>query len=290
MLFLIWWINTMLNLFGSSMLSDFNKQKLIQQLQKQGVSLTDIEAYYLHFVDTSGELSTQEEQTLHSLLSYGPSADSNNQKQNAALSLVISPRAGTISPWSSKATNIANNCGLTLINRIERGIEYRFWGVDLDKHTVLIEETIHDRMTEMVLKNHEEAACLFVQSEAKPLQEIDIMTHGRKALADANVSLGLALADDEIDYLQKSFEALGRNPHDIELYMFAQANSEHCRHKIFNADWTIDGQEQPKSLFKMIKNTFETTPEYVSSAYKDNAAVMDGFSAGRFYADPKSSI
>jgi phosphoribosylformylglycinamidine synthase len=122
MLFLIWWINTMLNLFGSSMLSDFNKQKLIQQLQKQGVSLTDIEAYYLHFVDTSGELSTQEEQTLHSLLSYGPSADSNNQKQNAALSLVISPRAGTISPWSSKATNIANNCGLTLINRIERGI------------------------------------------------------------------------------------------------------------------------------------------------------------------------
>lgn len=278
----------MLNLFGSSMLSDFNKQKLIQQLQKQCVSVTDVEAYYIHFVDISGELSTQEEQTLHSLLSYGPSADSNKQKQDPALSLVISPRAGTISPWSSKATNIANNCGLTLINRIERGVEYRFWGVDLDKHSVLIEEAIHDRMTEMVLKNHKDAACLFVQSEAKPLQEIDIMTQGRKALADANASLGLALADDEIDYLQSSFETLGRNPHDIELYMFAQANSEHCRHKIFNADWTIDEQEQPKSLFKMIKNTFESTPEYVSSAYKDNAAVMDGFSAGRFYADSES--
>ncbi|MGB3727420.1 MAG: phosphoribosylformylglycinamidine synthase, partial [Glaciecola sp.] len=145
---------------------------------------------------------------------------------------------------------------------------------------------IHDRMTEMVLADVEQAEALFVQHDAKPLNEVDVLGQGRAALEHANSALGLALAEDEIDYLLSSFESLGRNPHDIELYMFAQANSEHCRHKIFNASWTIDGAEQPKSLFKMIKNTFEHTPEFVSSAYKDNAAVMDGFQAGRFYANP----
>jgi phosphoribosylformylglycinamidine synthase len=278
----------MLNLFGSSMLSDFNKQKLIKQLQKQGVSITDLYAYYVHFIDTTEALSKDEQHTLSSLLTYGPAANISTQKQNADLSLVVSPRAGTISPWSSKATDIANNCGLSSISRIERGVEYRFWGTNLSSHRQLIESAIHDRMTEMVLDNVEDASCLFIQSQAKPLQEVDILSQGRQALVDANNTLGLALAEDEIDYLQMSFEKLGRNPHDIELYMFAQANSEHCRHKIFNADWTINGEVQTKSLFKMIKNTFEQTPEFVSSAYKDNAAVMDGFSAGRFFADPIS--
>lgn len=270
------------------MLSDFNKQKLIQRLQKQGVSVTHLSTCYVHFVDSTETLSTTEHGTLSSLLSYGPRLESISQNENPDLSLVISPRAGTISPWSSKATDIANNCGLSSIKRIERGTEYRFWGADLSHHRKLIELAIHDRMTEMVLNNVEDAKCLFVQSDAQPLQEIDIISQGRQALVDANLTLGLALAEDEIDYLQSSFKKLGRNPHDIELYMFAQANSEHCRHKIFNADWTIDAQVQPKSLFKMIKNTFETTPEFVSSAYKDNAAVMDGFSAGRFFADPIS--
>ena len=278
----------MLTLFGSSMLSDFNKQKLIQRLQKLGVNITNVYASYVHFVHTTESLSTPQHQTLSSLLTYGPTVNEHLQEQDHDFAVVVSPRAGTISPWSSKATNIAKNCGLSEIERIERGVEYRFWGENLSKHRKTIETAIHDRMTEMVLGAVEEANCLFVQSNAKPLQAIDIIAQGRQALVDANTTLGLALADDEIDYLVSSFEKLGRNPHDIELYMFAQANSEHCRHKIFNADWTIDGKDQPKSLFKMIKNTFETTPQFVSSAYKDNAAVMDGFSAGRFYANPLS--
>lgn len=278
----------MLNLFGSSMLSDFNKQKLLGLLQKKGVNITDLSAYFVHFVDCENELTNQEQKTLESLLTYGPELDVNKQKQNPDISIVVSPRAGTISPWSSKATNIANNCGLVAISRIERGVEYRFWGAGLDAHRDVIESAIHDRMTEMVLNDASDASCLFVQTDAKPLKAVNILSEGRQALVEANVNLGLALAEDEIDYLLTSFERLGRNPHDIELYMFAQANSEHCRHKIFNADWTIDGRDQAKSLFKMIKNTFENTPEYVSSAYKDNAAVMDGFSAGRFFADPIS--
>lgn len=276
----------MLNLFGSSMLSDFNKQKLLQALSQKGVKVSDISANYVHFVDTNEALSKEQEQTLQSLLTYGPKSKTSEHAKPENLSIVISPRAGTISPWSSKATNIAHNCGLSAINRIERGVEYKFWGKKLSAHQTLIESLIHDRMTEMVLANQQEASRLFIQTEAKPLQAVDVLGEGRKALEDANKLLGLALAEDEIDYLQSSFEKLGRNPHDVELYMFAQANSEHCRHKIFNADWTIDSIEQEKSLFKMIKNTFETTPEFVSSAYKDNAAVMDGFTAGRFYADP----
>jgi phosphoribosylformylglycinamidine synthase len=147
---------------------------------------------------------------------------------------------------------------------------------------------LHDRMTESVLYDMNDAQQLFRSQEPQPLSSVDILAGGREALAQANISLGLALADDEIDYLVENFRKLARNPNDIELYMFAQANSEHCRHKIFNADWTIDGAEQPKSLFKMIKNTFETTPDYVLSAYKDNAAVMEGHEAGRFYPQPDS--
>jgi phosphoribosylformylglycinamidine synthase len=276
----------MLNLFGSSMLSDFNKQKLIKQLKQQSISVSDICAHYVHFVDTNKDLSSEQHQTLNSLLTYGPKSTASKPPTDENLAVLIGPRAGTISPWSSKATNIAINCGLGAINRIERGVEYKFWGKNLNDHLHLIQTAIHDRMTQMVLPSYHDATYLFVQSEAKTLQAVDVLGLGRKALQDANKTLGLALAEDEIDYLKTSFETLGRNPHDVELYMFAQANSEHCRHKIFNADWTIDGKAQPKSLFKMIKNTFETTPEFVSSAYKDNAAVMDGFTAGRFYADP----
>lgn len=143
-------------------------------------------------------------------------------------------------------------------------------------------------MMEVVFTEFESAAALFTVAEPAPVADVDILSGGRTALEKANVSLGLALAEDEIDYLVENFTKLGRNPNDIELMMFAQANSEHCRHKIFNADWTIDGVEQPKSLFKMIKNTYETTPEHVLSAYKDNAAVMTGSKVGRFFPDPNS--
>lgn len=274
----------MLILFGSAMLSEFNKKKLIQRLHAKHINVTNIHARYVHFVDTSSSLTEAEQGTLDSLLTYGPKQ---SNEDTYALNMVVTPRAGTISPWSTKATNIANNCGLKQINRIERGIQYSFDGADAAKAELIAAE-IHDRMTEMVLADLDTASTLFVQHEPKSLKAIDVLGKGRKALEDANKTLGLALAEDEIDYLQTSFKNLGRNPHDIELYMFAQANSEHCRHKIFNADWTIDGNKQPKSLFKMIKNTFEVTPEFVFSAYKDNAAVMEGFDAGRFYADPST--
>lgn len=145
-------------------------------------------------------------------------------------------------------------------------------------------------MMERVFHELQDAQKLFSHQSPAPVQSVDMLGKGRSALVEANTRLGLALADDEIDYLLESFTRLGRNPNDIELYMFAQANSEHCRHKIFNADWIIDGLEQPKSLFKMIKNTYEQTPDYVLSAYKDNAAVMEGSSVGRFFADPESGV
>ena len=278
----------MLTLFGSSTLSNFNKQKLIQKLSKQGIKVTDICAKYVHFVELHSELSSNQQHTLEGLLSYGPKDETgvHLDDANVSLRIIVTPRAGTISPWSSKATNIAGNCGLEKVSRIERGVSYQFYGDDLTQKREQIASQVHDRMTEMVIADINDASCLFVHSDATHLKSIDILAHGRTALEQANQDLGLALAEDEIDYLLLSFNKLGRNPHDIELYMFAQANSEHCRHKIFNADWTIDGKAQSKSLFKMIKNTFARTPEFVSSAYKDNAAVMDGYTAGRFFADP----
>ena len=173
------------------------------------------------------------------------------------------------------------------MNRIERGLVYYFsFESELtEAELATLKGLLHDRMLETVLNNEEEANSLFTQQEPKPFTTIDILNGGRQALEQANIELGLALADDEMDYLVENFTALNRNPNDIELYMFAQANSEHCRHKIFNADWTIDGEKQEKSLFKMIKNTFEQTPDYVLSAYKDNAAVMEGSTVGRWFPD-----
>ncbi|MDT0593717.1 phosphoribosylformylglycinamidine synthase [Glaciecola petra] len=278
----------MLTLFGSSALSTFAKQNLVDKLEISSLSLGDIDARFIHFVDTSAPLDASDMTTLKSLLTYGPKEEKKDiATKNNALTFVVTPRIGTISPWSTKATNIANNSGLKSVLRIERGILYSFTGLD-PKYQNAVTAHIHDRMTQMILPSIDNAKSLFEQQSPKPLKEVDVLSKGREALVDANKVLGLALAEDEIDYLLENFIKLKRNPHDIELYMFAQANSEHCRHKIFNADWTIDGKQQPKSLFKMIKNTYEKTPEYVFSAYKDNAAVMQGFDAGRFYADATS--
>ena len=193
---------------------------------------------------------------------------------------VVVPRPGTISPWSSKATDIVHNCGLTQVERVERGIVYL---VDLQTDlnlfaddTAELDSLLHDRMTQAVLNEVEEAGCLFSSAEPQSLNSIDILSAGKQALDDAVSYLGLALADDEVDYLYQSFIELNRNPNDVELMMFAQANSEHCRHKIFNASWTIDGVDQHKSLFSMIRNTHEISPAGVLSAYSDNAAVMAG--------------
>ncbi len=252
---------------GAPALSEFRVQKLLQRFaqmkQERGVEIEDVYAEYVHFAELSSPLSPPERATLGQLLRYGPTIPEHTPSGQLFL---VTPRPGTISPWSSKATDIAHNCGLNQVKRLERGIAYYV--------------QLHDRMMETVFGEMNEAAALFAHHEPRPFTQVDVLGGGRAALAEANVALGLALADDEIDYLVENFQRLGRNPNDIELYMFAQANSEHCRHKIFNADWVIDGEQQPKSLFKMIKNTFETTPDYVLSAYKDNAAVMEGSEVG----------
>ncbi|WP_336934666.1 phosphoribosylformylglycinamidine synthase [Vibrio cholerae] len=272
---------------GSPALSEFRVNKLLTACREQQLPVTGIYAEFMHFADLKAELNPQELEKLEKLLTYGPTIQ---EHEPQGLLLLVTPRPGTISPWSSKATDIAHNCGLHGIKRLERGTAYY-----VEAETALtaaqiatLKTLLHDRMMEVVFAELTDAQQLFSVAEPAPMSQVDVLAGGRRALEEANVSLGLALAEDEIDYLVESFTKLGRNPNDIELMKFAQANSEHCRHKIFNADWTIDGIKQDKSLFKMIKNTFEQTPDYVLSAYKDNAAVMTGSTVGRFFPDPES--
>ncbi|EOX1812837.1 phosphoribosylformylglycinamidine synthase [Vibrio cholerae] len=272
---------------GSPALSEFRVNKLLTACREQQLPVTGIYAEFMHFADLKADLNPQELEKLEKLLTYGPTIQEHKPQ---GLLLLVTPRPGTISPWSSKATDIAHNCGLHGIKRLERGTAYY-----VEAETALtaaqiatLKALLHDRMMEVVFAELTDVQQLFSVAEPAPMSQVDVLAGGRLALEEANVSLGLALAEDEIDYLVESFTKLGRNPNDIELMMFAQANSEHCRHKIFNADWTIDGVKQDKSLFKMIKNTFEQTPDYVLSAYKDNAAVMTGSTVGRFFPDPES--
>ncbi|WP_368900296.1 phosphoribosylformylglycinamidine synthase [Mixta calida] len=273
---------------GSPALSAFRVNKLLTRFQDAHLPVSDIYAEYVHFADVSAPLNAEEKSRLQRLLKYGPSLAEHAPQGRL---LLVTPRPGTISPWSSKATDIAHNCDLPQVRRLERGLAFYVQAPQLtEAQWTQLAALLHDRMMETVYDDLADAEKLFVQQQPQPLQSVDILTQGRAALEQANQKLGLALADDEIDYLLAAFEKLGRNPNDIELYMFAQANSEHCRHKIFNADWVIDGVAQPKSLFKMIKNTFAQTPDYVLSAYKDNAAVMEGSEVGRFYADAQRGV
>nr|WP_024309222.1 phosphoribosylformylglycinamidine synthase [Pseudomonas sp. P818] len=275
----------MLILRGAPALSAFRHGKLLEQLTSKVPAVTGLYAEFAHFADVTGVLNAEEEQVLARLLKYGPSVPV--QEPSGKLFLTI-PRFGTISPWSSKASDIARNCGLGKIQRLERGIAYYVSGELSEADSAAVAALLHDRMTQLVLSNLEDAAALFSHAQPKPLTAVDVLGGGRAALEQANQDLGLALAEDEIDYLVKSFNDLGRNPHDIELMMFAQANSEHCRHKIFNASWDIDGESQDKSLFGMIKNTYQMHSEGVLSAYKDNASVIEGFTAGRFFPNPET--
>ncbi|ENS5608111.1 phosphoribosylformylglycinamidine synthase [Vibrio mimicus] len=272
---------------GSPALSEFRVNKLLTACREQHLPVTGIYAEFMHFADLKAELNPQELEKLEKLLTYGPTIQ---EHEPQGLLLLVTPRPGTISPWSSKATDIAHNCGLRSIKRLERGTAYYVETEPplTEAQVVTLKALLHDRMMEVVFAELTDAQQLFSVAEPAPMSQVDVLAGGRRALEEANVSLGLALAEDEIDYLVENFIKLGRNPNDIELMMFAQANSEHCRHKIFNADWTIDGVKQDKSLFKMIKNTFEQTPDYVLSAYKDNAAVMTGSTVGRFFPDPDS--
>jgi len=276
----------MLILRGAPALSSFRSQKLLANLQQAVPGVIAVSSEFVHLAHVSAPLTEDQLLVLKQLLTYGPKAEREVSHQGE-LFLVV-PRLGTISPWASKATDIAKNTGLEQVKRLERGIAYYIQGEVTAADRTALASLLHDRMVETVFDSLDAAEQLFISQDPAPQTTVDILGGGREALVAANRSLGLALADDEIDYLVDSFQKLGRNPVDVELMMFAQANSEHCRHKIFNASWTIDGVDQERSLFKMIKNTYEQGGEDVLSAYADNAAVVVGHEAGRFYPDPET--
>ena len=272
---------------GGSALSPFRVQQLLPRLQAIHDKISGIAARYVHLVAGDTPPTLEQQRQLAALLNYG---DPYAGPAEGPL-VVVAPRLGTVSPWASKATDIAHNCGLAL-HRVERIVEYRLTlksGL-LGKAGLSYEQLgrvaalLHDRMTESALASREEAAALFTELHPAPMDHVDILGGGRAALEQANTDWGLALADDEIDYLVKAFNDLKRNPTDVELMMFAQANSEHCRHKIFNADFTIDGVRQPRSMFGMIRHTHQTSPQHTVVAYSDNASIMEGVPVERFIA------
>ncbi len=265
---------------GGNALSSFRAQALLQRLQAVSARITGVSARYVHWAWADAPLSAEAQTKLGALLDYG----SPYAGENAGALVVVMPRLGTVSPWASKATDIAHNCGIG-IHRVERVTEYRLTlksgllgGVKPLETRELQEAALllHDRMTESVAFEREAAAHLFDERQAEPLAHVDVLGRGRAALEQANTEFGLALSEDEIDYLVNAFTGLKRNPSDVELMMFAQANSEHCRHKIFNAEFIIDGQPQPLSMFGMIRNTEKANPQHSIVAYSDNAAVMEG--------------
>ena len=276
----------LLTLRGRHALSPFRIAKLKAALaaSRPDHAVADVSATYWHFVEVDRNLTSVELATLERLLAYGPHDCIEVDRGEL---FVVVPRPGTHSPWSSKATDIARNCGLAAVNRVERGVAFRVESaggallVAADCATLL--PLLHDRMTEAVLSRLDDARALFAHFPPRPMAKIPLLAQGRAALESANTALGLALAPDEIDYLDACFRRMGRDPTDVELTMFAQANSEHCRHKIFNADWVVDGTPQEKSLFAMIRHTHAASPRGTVIAYADNAAVMDGATARRFY-------
>ncbi len=276
----------MLHLRGGAAFSETRLARLLARIRSRVPQVSALGAALVHLVDLEEELDAADREILDRLLRYGPRETVGDAE---GWLLLVVPRLGTISPWSSKATEIARVCGLEKIQRLERGIAYRVSGAE-EGAFAEIAPLLHDRMTETVLARFEEAEQLFSRTGPLPLTTVDVLGSGHDALEKADRQLGLALAKDEIDYLVESFREMGRNPADVELMMFAQANSEHCRHKIFNAEWILDGERQERSLFQMIRNTTERSPDGVLSAYHDNAAVMEGSTGGRFYPDPETGV
>ncbi len=266
---------------GAAAFSAFRLQRLEARLAASLPELAAVTAEHWHVAALKAPLTEKERGQLAQLLEEQPVTAAEGE-----LFFVV-PRIGTISPWSSKATDIAHNCGLTSIERIERGVAFRIalkGGKALSaEQKQAVAALIHDRMTESVLDSLEASAALFQHFSPKPLTTVDILAGGRPALVEANGSLGLALSEDEIDYLVQIFTDAGRNPTDVELMMFAQANSEHCRHKIFNASWVVDGEAKDKTLFGMIRDTHKAHPEGTVMAYADNASIIEGATIPRFY-------
>ncbi|GGK57486.1 phosphoribosylformylglycinamidine synthase [Ornithinimicrobium pekingense] len=276
---------------GGSALSDFRARALLRRLQEVAPQVQTVSARHVHWVASEDEPAASDVDRLGALLTYGEPWDGAEDEATARHGLVVvAPRLGTISPWASKATDIVHNCGID-IHRVERVTEYHLeltGGTDLSgQEWDACAALLHDRMTETVLPTREGAAALFAERRAAAMEHVDVLGRGREALEEADRGWGLALADDEIDYLVDAFTDLGRNPTDVELTMFAQANSEHCRHKIFNADYVVDGQEQPSSLFGMIRHTERVSPQGTVVAYKDNASVMEGGRVRRWLPGPE---
>lgn len=271
---------------GARALSDFRAARVLAALQRVSSNIEAVSGRFVHFVHASRELTKAEEERLASLLTYGDAAED----VRADLAFMVVPRLGTISPWASKATDIVKNCGIEGVLRVERGTVY-----SLALKAPLTEEeaaqaagVLHDRMTESVVARDFSAENLFVELEGRPMATVALVEEGRPALERANVEMGLALSPDEIDYLTDAFTKIGRNPTDVELMMFAQANSEHCRHKIFNARWTVDGEEREETLFGMIRRTHKMAPQGTITAYADNAAIFEGAEVTRLYPRPGS--
>ena len=269
---------------GERALSGFRVEKLLQKAAALGLPEAEIRSEYWYFADCAEGLDAAEAEKLEALLA-GQVASELPQSSGSLHLFLITPRIGTISPWASKATEIAKNCGFTQIRRIERGMAVWLSGSLSEAQKQQWAALLHDRMTESVLPDFQVAAKLFARPEAQTFDTVDVLSGGRAALEKANTDLGLALSPDEIDYLLDNYRALKRNPSDVELMMFAQANSEHCRHKIFNADFILNGEKQPKSLFRMIRDTHEAAPTGTVVAYKDNASVIEGAKIARFYPD-----
>jgi len=289
-------VNSIQIIPGSSVLSAFRRERLLQRFSDLGLPITGIHADYEHFVWVGETFDDQDRQRLGALLDYGgPAADPRAGGDDLVLRVV--PRLGTVSPWASKATDIARNCGLSSVLRVERGVRYALTvarglsgkAAMSPEQLAAAASCLHDRMTETVVDAGFDGTALFQSLPGKSTRRIAVLDQGREALVQANQALGLALSDDEIDYLQSAFGRLGRDPTDVELMMFAQANSEHCRHKIFNARWTIDGVEQDRTLFDMIRATHAAQPDGTVVAYSDNAAVMTGGPVTLFYAAPPSA-
>ncbi|NDD12766.1 MAG: phosphoribosylformylglycinamidine synthase, partial [Betaproteobacteria bacterium] len=280
---------------GGNAFSPFRVQQLLPQLQKIHHKIKGLSARYVHWVASETALAPPALAQVAALLTYGEPYVPPEASEQGAL-LVVTPRLGTVSPWASKATDIALNCGFKL-KRVERVTEIRVHMKTgllsppqlTDDQWSALASLLHDRMTESVLATRDQASALFEALQPAPMETIDVLGGGRPALELANTQFGLALANDEMDYLVQAFKRLSRNPTDVELMMFAQANSEHCRHKIFNAQFTIDGKAQERSMFGMIRHTHQTHPDFTVVAYSDNASVMQGQVSERFVAKAAAS-
>ena len=275
-------MSVVLPLRGVTALSDFRVEKLFQKAAALGLPEVKLSSEFWYFVGSEKALDAKTVEKLQALLA-AQSVEQTPKAREGLHLFLVTPRLGTISPWASKATNIAENCGLEGIERIERGMAVWLEGALTDGQKQQWAALLHDRMTESVLTDIDAAAQLFHHIQSETFSSVDVLGGGKEALVKANTEMGLALSADEIDYLVENYQALQRNPSDVELMMFAQANSEHCRHKIFNADFILNGEKQPKSLFGMIRDTHNAHPEGTVVAYKDNSSVIEGAKVERFY-------